>query len=153
MKYLLIMVLVVLLPLHAFAQESSGSIWQAPFPDSNVPMTAEGEVLNSPMCFRVINKAPYTITGSLYSNYYVNKDRQKARHTSNFRLEKGASQPYCTYGPFYPGRKLELVLRTIMPIFNCKTTVDGDIHLMGEVLETGGTKSWAVCRGEKTLKN
>ena len=108
-------------------------------------MTTEGEVDMSPTCFRVINQAPYTVMGSLYTNYYVNKDRQKARHTSNFRMEKGQSQAFCTYGPFYEGRKLELVLRTVLPIFNCKTMVDGTIYLKGQVNEDGTTKTWAIC--------
>lgn len=147
MKYILIILCLfpglLLSSLPVPAQE--GSIWLAPFPDANIPMTTEGEILNSPICFRVINQAPYTITGSLYTNFYVNRNRQKARHTSNFRLEKGQSQPYCTYGPFYEGRKLELVLRTILPVFTCKTTVNADIYIMGKVLEGGGTKSWATC--------
>lgn len=108
-------------------------------------MTTEGEVATSPSCFRIVNQAPYTVMGSLYTNFYVNKDRQKARHTSNFRLEKGQSLPFCTYGPFYEGKKLELVLRTVLPIFNCRTMVDADIYLKGQVNEDGTTKTWATC--------
>ena len=140
----MLLLLLVLSP-AAFAQ--SGSPWAAPFPGlaTNTPMTSEGEVLSSPQCFRVVNQAPYTITGSLYTNYYVNKNRQRARHTSNFRLEKGKSQPFCTYGPFYEGQKLDFVLRTMVPIFSCRTKVNGDIYVMGKELEGGGTKSWAAC--------
>jgi len=148
MKYLLTIASLLLmsfaaLPFSAHAQE--GTPWAAPFPGMNVPMTTEGEVLSSPICFRVINQAPYTITGTIYTNYYVNKNRQKARHSSNFRLEKGQSENYCSYGPFYEGQKLELVLRTLMPIFSCKTMIDADIYIKGEILEGGGTKSWATC--------
>lgn len=124
----------------------SASPWEAPFPGASVPMTTEGEVLNAPLCFRVVNRAPYTVTGSLYTNFYTNRDRQKARHTSNFRLEAGQSQPFCSYGPFYEGRKLELVLRTLVPIFSCRTKIESDIYIMGEELEGGGTKSWATCQ-------
>ncbi len=69
----MLLLLLVLSPV-AFAQ--SGSPWAAPFPGlaTNTPMTSEGEVLSSPQCFRVVNQAPYTITGSLYTNYYVNKN-------------------------------------------------------------------------------
>lgn len=147
MKYILITagLLFLAVPLSAKAYAQEGSPWQAPFPGANVPMTTEGEVDTSPTCFRVINRAPYTVMGSVYTNYYVNKDRQKARHTSNFRLEKGQSQPFCTYGPFYEGRKLELVLRTVLPIFSCKTMIDADIYLMGKMNEDGTTKTWATC--------
>ena len=124
---------------------SQGSPWAAPFPGVNVPMTTEGEVDTRPTCFRVVNQAPYTVIGSLHTNYYVDKERRKARHTSNFRLDKGESKPFCTYGPFYEGRKLDLVLRTVMPIFNCKTMVDADIYLKGQINDDGTRKTWAIC--------
>lgn len=136
----------VILPSSSWAQDKPAtSMWQAPFPDHNIPMTAEGEVVTAPICFRVINRADYTITGSLYTNYYVNNKGQKARHTSNFRLEAGQSQPYCSYGPFYDGQRLSLVLRTVLPIFECQTRIDGDIYLMGKVNDDGTRKTWAIC--------
>lgn len=143
MKYLLLFFVCLVFPAITFAQD--GSPWAAPFPGTNTPMTTEGEVDSSPTCFRLVNQAPYTVMGSVYTNYYVNKDRQKARHTSNFRLEKGQSQPLCTYGPYYEGRKLYLVLRTVLPIFSCHTMVDADIYLMGKVNDDGTTKTWATC--------
>lgn len=145
MKYFLLALSMILMASPLQAQPSGGSPWAAPFPGMNVPMTTEGEVDTRPTCFRIVNQAPYTVIGSLYTNFYVNKDRQRARHTSNFRLEKDQSQPFCTYGPFYEGRKLELVLRTVVPIFNCKTMVDADIYLKGQVNDDGTTKTWAIC--------
>ncbi|QQG36270.1 MAG: hypothetical protein HYS17_00305 [Micavibrio aeruginosavorus] len=143
MKYIFLLLFVFIPALQAHAAE--GTPWEAPFPDMNVPMTAEGEVLTAPLCFRVINDAPYMLMGSLYTNYYTDKERRKARHTSNFRLEPGQSQPYCSYGPFYEGQKLDLVLRSLVPLFSCRTAVHSDIHLKGEILESGGTRSWATC--------
>ena len=145
MKYFLLALSMILMASPLQAQPSGGSPWAPPFPGMNVPMTTEGEVDTRPTCFRIVNQAPYTVIGSLYTNFYVNKDRQRARHTSNFRLEKDQSQPFCTYGPFYEGRKLELVLRTVVPIFNCKTMVDADIYLKGQVNDDGTTKTWAIC--------
>lgn len=143
MKHILLCAALISLAGPAGAAE--GKPWDAPFPNANVPMTAEGEVVTTPLCFRVINEAPYMLMGSLYTNFYTDKDRQKARHTSNFRLEPGQSQPYCSYGPFYEGQKLNLVLRSLVPIFSCKTAIHSDIYLRGKVLETGGTQSWATC--------
>lgn len=143
MKYILLLTL--LLSVAPPVRAAEGGLWQAPFPDANVPMTAEGEVVTTPLCFRVINEAPYTLMGSLYTNFYTDKERQKARHTSNFRLEPGQSQPYCSYGPFYEGQKLNLVLRSLVPLFSCKTALHSDIYLRGKVLENGGTQSWATC--------
>lgn len=130
------------------AEVGAESLWQAPFPHLDIPMTAEGEVLSAPQCFRLINRAPYMVMGALYTNYYVDDKRQRARHTSNFRLEPGQSQPYCSYGPFYPGRKLDLVIRSFVPVFSCRTKIDADIEIMGEMKPGGGSKTWAVCREE-----
>ena len=63
--------LVILSPSSWAQDKPATSMWQAPFPDHNIPMTAEGEVLTTPVCFRVVNRADYTITGSLYTNYYI----------------------------------------------------------------------------------
>lgn len=147
MKYFLIMTAFLLVTLPAQAQQAgkSASPWAAPFPGANVPMTTEGEVDTKPTCFRVINQAPYTVMGSLQTNFYVDAERRKARHISNFRLEKGQSQPFCTYGPYYEGRKLSLVLRTVLPIFSCRTMVDADIYIKGQVNDDDTTKTWAVC--------
>lgn len=153
MKYFLLMIIALFFQNAAFAQDANkGTPWAAPFPGLNVPMTAEGEVDTRPTCFRVINQAPYTVLGSLYTNYYVNKDRQRARHTSNFRLEKDQKQNFCTYGPYYDGRRLDLVLRTVLPIFSCRTMVDGDIYIKGEIKKDGGSKTWAECRPQAALQ-
>ena len=105
----------------------------------------DGEVVREPVCFNVINKAPYSVMGSFVTNVYTTDDGGKARHRSNFRLESNYKSEFCTYGPFYEGRKLELVLRTLIPIFSCKTAVTGDILIYGRRKPEGGTDTWAVC--------
>ncbi len=124
------------------------------------PAASEGEfhmdVVQDPICFNVKNEAPYSVLGSFVTDYYMRPDGIKARHRSNFRLEAAGSvheegypldiAEFCTYGPFYPDHKLEFVLRTIVPIFSCKTRVeDGDIVIHGELHEDGSQKTWADC--------
>lgn len=117
------------------------------------------EITQDPLCFRVRNTAPYKIYGSFVTDYYTAPDGTRARHRSNFRLEEaGATDPekgypldiaeFCSYGPFYPGRKLEMVLRTLMPIFSCMTKVDqGEIVISGYRKDEpmGGTVTTAAC--------
>ena len=109
------------------------------------PSMPDGEVVSEPICFSVINKAPYSVIGSFVTDIYTADDGTKARHRSNFRLEPNYKSEFCTYGPFYEGRKLELVLRTLIPIFSCKTAVTGDILIYGRRKPEGGTDTWAVC--------
>jgi hypothetical protein len=128
------------------------------------PLTAHAQSLNDPLdvvtepiCFRVRNEAPYKVYGSFITNYYQTEDGTNARHRSNFRLEEAGSldpqtnEPsdaaeFCTYGPFIPERKLELVIRTLVPIFSCKTKVDqGEIVIKGYRKPQGGTETYAEC--------
>lgn len=106
---------------------------------------ALGDVTDAAECFNVVNKAPYTVYGSINTNYFVRADGIKTRHKSNFRLESQAGAEFCTFGPFYDGHKLELVLRTLVPIFDCKTGINGDIIIYGKRKSEGGTETYAAC--------
>ena len=105
----------------------------------------DGEVTSSSLCFNIINKAPYGIRGSITSDFYTRPDGIRAHHRSNFRLEEKEMTEFCSTGPFYEGRRLELTLRTLVPIFSCKTRADTDVLVYGRMLEDGGTETTAVC--------
>ena len=106
-----------------------------------------GEVTDTPLCFNIFNKAPYSIRGSVMSDKYVTKDGITAHHRSNFRLDTGEYTEFCSTGPFYEGRRLELTLRTLVPIFSCKTRADQNVTVFGHHREEeGGTETWATCQ-------
>lgn len=107
--------------------------------------SADGEVVDEPICFNVVSQAPYTVYGSFITNFFTRDDGARARHRSNFRLETNQKAEFCTYGPFYEGRKLELVIRTLVPVFTCKTALSGDIVVSGRRKPEGGTETWAAC--------
>lgn len=96
-------------------------------------------------CFNIMNTAPYTVTGSMVTALYPTADGTQARQRLNFRLSPKQSHRYCSFGPFYPGERLELVLRTMMPIFSCYTVAQGDIIIKGET-NKGVSKTWAICQ-------
>jgi hypothetical protein len=116
------------------------------------------EILNDPVCFTVRNTANHKVYGNFVTDYYTAEDGTQARHRSNFRLdEAGAKDPekgfpldvaeFCSYGPFFEGRQLELVIRTLIPVFTCKTSVEkGEIIIKSERLpDDSGNKIWAEC--------
>ncbi len=115
------------------------------------------EIVSEPICFGVRNEAPYKVYGNFGTDYYVDPEKgTKARHRSNFRLDEPGSvdekgfpsdrAEFCSYGPFYPDRKLEIVLRTLVPIFSCQTRIDqGEIVIKGHRKPEGGTDTWAEC--------
>jgi hypothetical protein len=107
--------------------------------------SAEGEVTAEPICFNVINRATYNVYGTVMTNIYTTPDGTEAHHRSNFRLGPSEKTNFCTSGPFFEGRKIDLTLRTLVPIFSCKTAIDRDIIIYGREKPTGGTQTWADC--------
>lgn len=105
-----------------------------------------GEVTANPHCFNIINTAPYTVHGTFVTNYFINEQGVQTRHRSNFRLSPQDTAEFCSFGPFYEGQRLELILRSLIPIFRCYTMVDQDIRIHGRTKDGGGTETWADCR-------
>lgn len=123
---------------------------------SGVVIAKEMDLVSEPVCFKVRNTAAYTVMGSFVTDYYPDPSGVQARHRSDFRLGAQGKKDrkgnyidraeFCTYGPFLPGRKLELVLRTIFPIFSCNTRIDqGEILIQGTAKPEGGYKTEARC--------
>ncbi len=110
------------------------------------------EILDSPICTQIVNEAEYTVrgtiatAGSTYSdpNDPV-KDGTQARHSVNFKLEQGERWDVCSSGPFFPGQRLELTLRTLFPIFECRTSLVAPIVIRSERDANGDLKTWAEC--------
>ena len=101
------------------------------------------DIVKDPICFMVRNSADFTMYGNFGTDFYTNPSGGQARHRSNFRLEAAGSideqgypadrAEFCSYGPFFPGRKLELQIRTLFPVFSCMTRIDqGEIVLRAD---------------------
>lgn len=116
------------------------------------------DISEKPICFVVKNEAAYSVTGSIVSNFYMTPEGYKARHRSNFRLGAMGSTDeregypldvaeFCTSGPFYPGRKVEFVIRTLVPVFSCITNIQsGPIIIKGKRrADDMGNETWAEC--------
>ncbi|MDB5491959.1 MAG: hypothetical protein JWO78_1808 [Micavibrio sp.] len=144
MKYLLIMIAALSL-LSAPALAAQGAK-----PDEGQllvpPPMIEPANPDGTRCFFVHNNAPYTINGSVLSNYYTNLAGLKGRATSNFRLASGEKKQFCTNGPYYNGTRIGFLLRTVVPIFSCYTVAQGTIEVMGEFDKDKKSKTWAVCQ-------
>lgn len=87
----------------------------------------------------VIRTAPFKVTGAMNGG-------ATQRHEGPFRLEEGETVQICSTGPFYDGYRVELVLRTIIPLFTCKTRLSGDIMLRKTETAEGYTKLYADCK-------
>ena len=115
------------------------------------------DIVEEPICFTLRNEADYGVAGNLVTDKYMRPDGVVTRHRSNFRFEPAGSldedgnpsdrADFCSYGPFMPDRQLELTLRSLFPIFSCKTRVDqGEIVIKGQRRDDdSGMQTWAEC--------
>ncbi len=126
-----------------------------------IPCTAIAqEITAEPICFTIRNEADQTIFGSVVTDYVTRPDGQKIHYDGTFRLEPmGTVDPetgygkdfseFCSRGPFFPGRQLEITLRTLIPVFSCKTSVEaGEVTVHSKKVMRNGietNKIWATC--------
>ena len=120
------------------------------FQDQGAPVTG------SPQCFNVRNMTEGEVLGVILTDSFTRDDGVTTRHRSTFRLmalgererESGHfidRAEFCTTGPFYPGGKIGLELKTLFPVFSCKTRIDqGDILIRSSRID-GAYKLWAEC--------
>lgn len=118
------------------------------------------EITAEPICFTIRNSADHRVYGEVGTHSVTTPDGQKIHHTGSFRLEASGElhkekgylmdrTEFCSSGPFYPGRQLEFVLRTLFPVFSCKFTPElGEIVIQSKKIKKDGvavTKMWANC--------
>ncbi len=100
---------------------------------------------DEPVCGRVRNMASYSVMGSVATDYDILADGSRGRHRSNFRIPAGEFAEFCTKGPFYDGRRVELTIRTLVPIFSCYTKFDKEIVIIGSKKVDGSYETKAIC--------
>lgn len=139
MKTTLLLMCLVLLPVSAaFAQ--SGPPLRAPSGTG-----AQGEIVTRPICSWLTNRSDQTILGTITTAPQKLPDGTVARHRDNFRLAAGERRQICAAGPFFEGQRLDLTLKTLLPLFNCKTKIDREIFLDAKVQPGGFRKLSATC--------
>jgi hypothetical protein len=79
-------------------------------------------------CGTLVNSAGQLVMGVVKTESFMFQ-KQIIRHEKNFSLEDGETVEVCSTGPFFPGYKVELTIRTIMPLFTCQTRLSGNIYL------------------------
>ena len=106
---------------------------------------AAGEVSPSPICGVLYNSTSYKVYGTLSTDIAGEKEGMEIRHTESFKIEAGKRMEFCARGPFYEGRRLELSLRTLFPVFSCRTRIDREITISSRPKSEGGYEYSADC--------
>jgi len=111
------------------------------------PLAAHaGEVTPFNECATLRNMSGQTIMGVVRTAPFKSTTGNVQRHEGTFRLEAEETAQVCSQGPFYDGYKVELTIRTIIPLFTCKTRLSGDIYLRKTETKEGITKLYADCK-------
>lgn len=109
------------------------------------PLTAwAGDVTPFKECATLRNAANQQVMGVIKTESFIYRG-QEVRHEKNFDLQDGESVEVCSTGPFFPGYKVELTIRTIMPLFTCNTRLSGEIVLRSKE-QDGMTLLYADCK-------
>lgn len=106
---------------------------------------AAGEVSQVPICGVLYNSSLHKVYGALSTDIAGEREGMKIRHTESFKLEAGNRMEFCSRGPFYEGQRLELSLRTLFPVFSCKTKIDREIIISSTPRPEGGLKYLVDC--------
>lgn len=97
-------------------------------------------------CATLRNMTDQTIMGVVRTAPFKVKGGMMQRHEAPFRLEESETAEICSTGPFYDGYKVELIIRTIIPLYSCQTRLSGDIMLRKTETGEGYTKLYADCK-------
>lgn len=115
---------------------------QAPLP---AVASKAGEVTSRPFCGMLVNRSSVSMRGTVATMAQTLPDGTQARHTINYKLAPGEKKQICASGPFYEGRKLELTIRSLIPLFSCMTRMEGDVYLDMKEDSEGVKRYSATC--------
>ena len=82
--------------------------------------TKDEYLLDEPVCFTITNKERQMVYGHVETAPHPATGN---RHRSTFKLDYNQSAQACTVGPFYQGRRVSFTIKTLFPLFQCKTSV------------------------------
>ncbi len=105
-----------------------------------------GEITPFRECATLRNMSDQSMMGVIRTAPFKTTTGSVQRHEGAFRLEPDETAEVCSTGPFYEGYKVELIIRTIIPLFTCKTRLSGDIYLRKTETKDGITKLYAECK-------
>lgn len=114
-------------------------------PQLSNDMGRDGEVVHQPICSKLVNRSGVTIQGTVMTQKQVLKNGQEQQFSDNFKLSPNQFREICSSGPFFQGRKIDLTIRTLIPLFNCKTQLGRTIYLDMEEDSEGIKRYSATC--------
>lgn len=114
-----------------------------------VPFTANAADIytNDPQCAVIKNETTKNAFVAIRTDFYVKPDGKKSYYEEVLHLDPGNMQQVCAKGPFLPGYKVHLIIKSFFPLFDCQTRLEGEIPIRDKPSETdsAGRDVYAVC--------
>ena len=111
---------------------------------------AQAQVFSDqPLCLVVYNSTDREVVGHVETDAFYDVTGKLSWHRQNFRLDVQKEERVCSTGPFFKGYKLRVVIKTIMPLYSCKTDMNRKITISRKIDETGFNTYVMDCPSEK----
>jgi hypothetical protein len=104
---------------------------------------------DQPLCLVVYNSTDREVVGHVETDAFYDVTGKLSWHRQNFRLDVQKEERVCSTGPFFKGYKLRVVIKTIMPLYSCKTDMNRKITISRKIDETGFNTYVMDCPSEK----
>lgn len=114
-----------------------------------IALPARAQVFSdAPLCLKIHNTIDHEVLGHIETAEYYDDAGKLSWHRSNFRIKEDETKEVCSTGPFFDGYKLRIVIKTLMPLYSCKTEMNRTVTLSNQTDENGITLPVADCPSE-----
>ncbi len=112
-----------------------------------VPVSAQAGELYSPepQCAIIHNETKGTAFVAIRTDFYAKPDGSKSYYEEVLHLKPDEKRQVCAKGPFYEGYKVSLIVKSLFPLYDCKTKLAGTIPVREKLKPEGGRDVYAVC--------
>lgn len=113
-----------------------------------IPFSAQAEELYSkqPQCAMIKNETQAKAFVSIRTDFYTKPDGKRSYYEEVLHLDPDAKREVCAKGPFLPDYKVYLVIKSFVPLFDCKTKLKGNIFIRDLPNDHGGNDIYATCK-------
>ena len=113
-----------------------------------LPLSTHAEEIytNEPRCAIFKNETKDTMFVGVRTDFYTKPDGTRSYYESVMKIRAGNMQQACVKGPFFPGYKVALMIKSFFPLFECQTKLQGDIFIREKPKASGeGRDFYATC--------
>lgn len=79
------------------------------------------------------------------TDYYLREDGGRDYYETLLRIEAGKEREICAKGPFYPDYKVDLIVKSLFPLYDCRTKLQGEIPIREKQGQGEERSFYAVC--------